>query len=262
MTIMINGKLVAKSHAKIPVWSSFGRGYGIFETLRTYGDKKVFQTKEHINRLFDSAKKIDLKLKYSKKQIQKMLEVVAQKSPHKSQIIKIMAIENYLILISNPLKLDKKIYEGVKCMSEEAIRSLPEVKSISYIASYLSHERAKKKGYFDAILTDKNEEVYEGAYSNLFWFEGQTLCTRKDEVLPGITRDTIFKISPFKIKFKKIKLSQLKKKKEVFLTTSVKGIVPIVQIDKTKIGNGKPGENTKLLMKKFTDFISYRQTVF
>ncbi len=256
MTIMINGKLVAKKNAKIPVWSSFGRGYGIFETLRTYGDKKIFQAKEHIDRLFDSAKKIDLKLKYNKKQISQMLKVVTKKSTHKSQIIKIMAIEDYLIMISNPLKLNKKIYEGIKCMSLQAVRSLPEVKSISYIASYLSHERAKKKGYFDAILTDKNQEVYEGAYSNLFWFEGRVLCTRKDEVLPGITRDTIFHISPFKIKFKKIKLSQLKKKKEVFLTTSVKGIVPIIQIDKTKIGNGSAGTNTKLLMKKFTNFVS------
>ncbi|MFH1533590.1 MAG: aminotransferase class IV [Nitrospirota bacterium] len=253
---MINGKLVSKKDAKIPVWSSFGRGYGIFETLRTYGDKKIFQTKEHIDRLFDSAKKIDLSLKYNKTQINHMLEIITKKSPHKSQIIKIMAIEDYLILISNPLKLDKKIYDGVKCMSTTCTRSLPEVKSISYIASYLSHERAKKKGYFDAILTDKNGEVYEGAYSNLFWFEGHTLCTRKDEVLPGITRETIFKISPFKIKFKKIKLSQLIKKKEIFLTTSVKGIVPIIQIDKTKIGNGKPAQNTELLMKHFHEYAS------
>ena len=84
-------------------------------------------------------------------------------------------------------------------MSTQATRSLPEVKSISYIASYLSHKRAEKKGYFDAILIDKNEEIYEGAYSNLFWFEKDTLCTRKDEILLGITRDTIFRISPFKI---------------------------------------------------------------
>ncbi|NIA02269.1 MAG: hypothetical protein GWP15_02715 [Nitrospirae bacterium] len=256
MTIMINGKFVSKKDAKIPVWSSFGRGYGIFETLRTYGNKKLFQTKEHIDRLFNSAKQIDLKLRFNKTQISKMIEKTAKKSPHKSQIIKITAIEDYLIIISKQLKLDKKIYDGVKCMSENAVRSLPEVKSISYIASYLSHKRAEKKGYFDAILIDKNGEVYEGAYSNLFWFEKDTLCTRKDEVLPGITRDTIFKISPFKIKFKKIKLSQLKKRKEIFLTTSVKGIVPITQIDKTKIGNGKSGTNTKLLMKCFDEYVS------
>lgn len=256
MTIMINGKFVAKKNAKVSVLSSFGRGYGIFETLRTYGDKKLFQTKEHMDRLFDSAKKIDLKIKYNKTQISKMLEKIVNKTSYKTQIIKIMAIEDYLILISNPLKLDKKIYEGVKCMSTICIRSLPEVKSISYIASYLSHKKAEKKGCFDAILTDKNGEVYEGAYSNLFWFEGNTLCTRKDEVLPGITRETLFKISPFKIKFKKTKLKELKKKKEVFLTTSVKGIVPIIQIDKTKTGNGKPGKNTKLLMKHFDEYAS------
>jgi branched-chain amino acid aminotransferase len=250
MKTMINGKFVKEKDAKVSVFSSMSRGYGIFETLRTYEDKKLFQVKEHIERLFDSAKQIDLKIQFSKTEITKMLKKISAKSSHKLQLIKILAIENYLIITSSPLEINKSIYNGVKCMSTISSRSLPEVKSISYIASYLSHERAVKKGFFDAILIDKKGEVYEGAYSNLFWFEGNTLCTRKDDVLPGITRNTIFKISPFKIKLKTIKLKDLKKKKEVFLTTSVKGIVPITQIDNSKIRNGKPGERTKLLTEK------------
>ena len=80
-------------------------------------------------------------------------------------------------------------------------------------------------------LIDKNKEVYEGAYSNMFWFEGNSLCTRKEDVLPGITRKVVLELSPYKIKYKKIKLKDLLKKKEIFITQSVKGIVPIVKID-------------------------------
>lgn len=248
--IFINNRFKKTKEANVSVFSSFSRGYGIFETMRTFS-KIPFQTKEHVERLFTSAKKINLKIKYKKEEIIQMIEKAAKKSPHKTQRIKIMAIVDHLIITSSPQKIDQKIYQGISCLSVKAERSLPEVKSISYIASYLSHEAAVKKGAFDAILINEKNEVTEGAYSNLFWFEGDTLCTRKDQVLKGITRATILKISPFKIQFKTIKLSELKKKTEVFLTTSISGIVPIIKIDNTKIGTSKTGTNTKTLLEKF-----------
>ncbi|MDA1060618.1 MAG: aminotransferase class IV [bacterium] len=246
--ILQNNKFV--KDAKVSALGSIGRGYGVFETLRTH-NKVPQQAKEHINRLFHSAKQIDLKPKYSKTRINQQLNKIINKSPHKDQRIKIMALEKDLIIISVPLKIDKKIYKGVSCKSIECTRSLPEVKSISYLSSYLSHERAAKEGYFDAILIDKKKEVYEGAYSNIFWFEENTLCTRKTDILHGITRDQIIKKSPFKIKNKTITIKELKKKKEVFLTNSISGIVPITKIDNKKIGNGKPGEKTKKLSLLF-----------
>lgn len=251
MTIfIINNRFVEKKNAKVSVLSSFSRGYGIFETLRTY-NKKPFQIKEHLDRLFNSAKKIKLKIKYTKPQIEKMIQKIAKKSPHRTQRIKIIAIIDTLIIISQPQKIDKKIPNGVSAITVTTTRPIPEVKSISYITSYLAHEEAVSKGVFDAILIDKSGEVYEGAYSNLFWFEKNTLCTRKGDVLPGITRQTVLKISPFKVKFKNISLKNLLKKPEIFLTTSISGIVPITKINKTKIGNEKTGSNTKKLLSLF-----------
>lgn len=249
MTIfIINNKPVQKKDAKISVLSSFSRGYGVFETLRTY-NKNPFQTKEHIERLLASAKKINLKIKYNKTEITKMVEKISQKSPHKIQRIKIMALQDILILTSEHQKIDKTIYNGVKAATIETTRPIPEIKTISYITSYLAHEEAVLKGAFDAILINNKGEVYEGAYSNLFWFEGNTLCTRKNDVLPGITRETILKISPFKSAFKTITANKLQKMDEVFFTTSVSGIVPITKINTTIIGNGKTGKNTQQLLQ-------------
>ncbi len=249
MIILFNNKFVPKSKAKVSILGSIGRGYGVFETLRTY-DKKLPLAKKHIDRLFASAKKIDLKIKPTKYQILKMLEKVAKKSPHKTQRIKIMALEKDFIIISVTAKIDHKIYEGVKVNTIRMIRSLPEVKSISYLPSFLAHERAVKKGCFDALLLDKNNEVYEGAYSNLFWFEKNILCTRKNDILPGITRQIVLENSPYKTKFKNIKLKDLLKKDEIFLTQSITEIVPVIQIDNHIIGNGKIGEKTKRIIKE------------
>ncbi len=249
---LINNKIIDSKNAKISVLSdAFQRGYGIFETLRTYTNKKTFQLNEYIDRLFDSAGKIDLKMRYSKAEIIKMLEKVIKKSPHKIQRLKIIAIKEGIVITSMPMPIDKKFYLGVKCKTINCLRCIPEVKSISYLSSYLSHERAARLDFYEAILTDKTGEVYEGAYSNIFWFEGETLCTRKDEVLPGITAKVVIKLSPFKVKFKSINIKDLYKKEEIFLTQSTKGILPIIHIDKHKIGNGKAGEKTKKLMELF-----------
>ena len=255
ITILINNKFTKEKDANVSLLSNISRGYGLFETLRTYKHTKLFKEKDHLKRMMDSAKLIDLKVKYSTSEILKMLQKVIAKSPHKIQRIKIMALEKKLVIISSPLKVNKKIYDGVKCKSIKCTRDLPEIKSISYLASFLSHEKAIKEGYFDAILIDKDNEVYEGAYSNIFWFEGKYLCTRSDKILPGITRKIILEISPFKIKFKKIKLSQLKKKSGIFLTTSISGIVPVAAIDYTKLKRQEPGTYTKILIQKYQECI-------
>lgn len=249
--ILFNNKFLNKKTAKISVLSdSFARGYGVFETLRTF-HKKPFQTKEHLNRLSTSAKKIDLKPKYSKHEILQQLQKVTQKSPHQNQRLRITVVQEGIIITSEKLQIHQKIYRGVSCMTTPITRSLPEIKSISYIPSFISHRKAVKKGYYEGILTDKNGKVYEGAYSNLFWFEGDTLCTRKEDVLQGITRQTILEISPFFRKFKKITVKELSKKKEIFLTSSIVGVVPVIKINNKKIGNGEPGPKTKKLMELY-----------
>lgn len=251
MLISINNKIVKDQEAKIPISSSLLRGFGVFETMRTYENKKFFKPENHLQRLFDSAKKINLKVKYSKPQILRTIDKISKRSPHKIQRIKIIALENQLIITSEK-EVIPKLNKGVKCMSVNCVRSLPEVKSVSYLPSYFSHEKAVAKGFYEAILVDDEEYIYEGAYTNIFWFEGDNLCTRKDKILPGIIRDTVVKISPYPVKFKTIKLKELITKEEVFLTNSIKGIVAVTQINKEKI---KTDQKTKILADLLDTYI-------
>lgn len=245
--ILINNKFIPAKQAKISVLSeAFMYGYGVFETLRTF-NKKIVKANEHINRLFNSAKKIELKIKYKKSKILKMLIKIVKKSPYKNQRIKIIAVKEGIIVTSQKLAINKVIYKGVAVKTINIRRSLPEIKSISYLESYFAHQQAVRDGSFEAILTDKKNEIYEGAYSNIFWFEGDTLCTRKDHVLAGITAQTVIKNSPFKIKFKKITLKKLLRCSEIFLTQTTTGIVPITKINNQKIGTGEVGLLTKKL---------------
>lgn len=254
MLILINDQWVSKEEANINIFSeAVMYGFGLFETMRTYDKKEVPFLDQHINRLLKSASEIDLSVNYSTDKMKEMIRKVVNKSEYELQRIKIILVPEKLIISSDELIINKNIYDGVKLNTIQQIRSLPHLKSISYLDCYHSYKKITKRGYFDALLMDEKENVYEGSRSNIFWFEDEKLCTCKEKVLHGIMRDFIIDISPFQIILKNIELSDLLKKDEIFLTNSIVGIVPVININENEIGSGKCGVLTNRLIAEYSN---------
>ncbi len=229
MRILINDQWMSNEEANINIFSEAVMfGFGLFETLRTYDKKNIPFLNQHISRLLKSAAEIDLPVKYSKNQIKEMVQKMANKSEFNLQRIKIMLIPEKLVINSDEFIIDQNIYNGVKIKTIQQTRSLPHLKSISYLECYYSYKKVTRQGYFDALLIDEKKNIYEGSRSNIFWFEGEILCTRNDKILPGIMRKFIIDNSSFQISYKHIDLKDLLKKDEIFLTNSIVGIVPII----------------------------------
>ncbi len=256
MLASFNGKISDPKEISIPLLSdTVMRAYGVFQTMRTY-NHKIFRLDQHLSRLKKNAQVLSIEIKYQDSEIAKMLYQLINKLGAANQRVKIVAIKEGILITSAALSFDHKIYtEGANCQSIQCSRGMPEIKSISYLSSFHSHQTAEKNGFYDAILVDKESAVYECAYANLFWFEGKTLCTRKGEVLAGVTRQTVLEITPFPVEYKTIKLSELKKKKEIFLTQSTKGIVPINRIDETTIPLGPKTQNLINLFDQYAQKI-------
>lgn len=268
----LNGKIVKENNAKISV-NDIGihRGYGVFEVLRTY-NSKPFMVKEHLERLFNSAEKINLKIPYSKKQITDYINTLLVKNSHEESMIKILITggesddgvipknkPTFLILVKILHIPKKEIYEkGVKIITFEHQRFLPTVKTLHYVQLIKSLETLRKEDAFTLLYTS-NGHVLEGATCNIFFFKGGNLITPKTNVLNGITRDLVIKLASknFTIKQKKVKLDMIRSCDEAFLTLTTKGIVPVVKIDDQIIGKGKVGSNTKSIMKIFNKHIGY-----
>ena len=248
MITLFNDKFINNDKAIIGINSkALIYGLGIFETLRTY-NKKVFKLVEHIDRLFGQIKLLEIELKYSKTEIIKMVEKVLQKNTNDNLVIKIIAIEEGIIITSRELDIDNAIYAGVALKSINCTRYLPKAKMTSYATSFIPHRKANKEGFYDALLVDKNNFVTEGAYCNIFWFEDDVLCTTEKNIFPGITRQTVIDISKHNVVYKEIKLDELITKKEIFLTQTTTGIVPVIEIDNHTIGNGTIGKKTKKIL--------------
>ena len=130
----------------------------------------------------------------------------------------------------------------------------------NYLNSILATQDAKKRGYDEAILLDKNGNVSEAPGENIFIIKKNTLITPplSSSALDGITRKSILKFSKdlnLKTKVKNISVKELKSADEVFLSGTAAEVTPVIKLEKMKIGTGKIGPVTQVVMEKYSDIV-------
>lgn len=276
LLVYIDGKFVPESEAKISVFDhGFLYGDGVFEGIRAYNGK-VFKLREHIDRLYDSAKAIALEIPISKEEFMKIILETLRVNNLRDAYIRPIVTRGIgdlgldprkcsrptIIVITRPWgKLYGDLYEkGLKAVTvtirRNPIDSLPpNIKSLNYLNNVLAKIEANVKGGDEAIFLDKNGYVSEGSGDNVFIVKNGLIITPPTiNNLKGITREVVIEIiERLKLPFKEanISLYDLYTADEVFVTGTAAEIAPIVEIDGRKIGDGKPGRITKILMEEF-----------
>lgn len=263
-----NDKFVPAKKLKIPITDlAVQRGYGVFETQRTYNGR-VFKLKEHLDRLFNSAKIISLSLPWSKKFIEEKVYETLGKNKFPESLVKIIITggqtrdsilpqgrPNLCILVFGLRPRKEELYQkGVKVITFSHQRFLPKAKTLDYQAAVIARGLAKKKGAEEALYVDPQSFISEATTSNFFLVKGGKIITPKEGILYGVTRSEVIRIAKdlgFQVEEREVKLSELKTAQEAFLTYTSREIVPVVLVDKLKIGNGKPGKITLKLLRQF-----------
>jgi branched-chain amino acid aminotransferase len=268
----LNGKFLRETDARISV-NDIGllRGYGVFDVLRTY-HAKPFLLKDHLIRLRFSAKNIGLSVPYTNQHITILIGKLLKLNKFEESLIKIVVtggettdgitpgeFTTFLILCKKISDSDLAtiLGSGVKLITNEYLRVRPEVKSLNYV-NLISLRKVIKRQRAYNVLYVQNSRVLEAATCNIFTVKGKLLKTPKSDVLYGITRKVVMKIAAkeFNVKEEDIKFDELLKSDEVFITSTTKGIIPVVTIDNHVIGNGKPGIITQKLINLFNQFVS------
>lgn len=267
----INGEFVPASKARIPVDDlAILRGYGVFDFLCTHNGKP-FMLEEHIRRLEYSAEIIGLHLPWTREEIRDIVLDTLKKNDHSESNVRIVVTggsspdnitpqdsPRLLVLVSPLRKPPSEWYEnGVNVITVYADRFITDAKSINYIPATMALKRARNKNALEAIYLDKNGGVQEGTTSNVFAFIDNVLVTPARKVLSGITRQIVLEIAAnhFATELRDLSREEMLLADEVFLTGTSKGLVPVVQVDDTKIGRGVPGETTRQLMKLLAEYI-------
>jgi branched-chain amino acid aminotransferase len=282
MKVYINGKFYEKKDAKISVFDhGLLYGDGVFEGIRSY-NRLVFKLKEHIDRLFESAHTIMLKIPLTKEQMIKAVIWTLKENNLKDAYIRLIVTRGEgdlgldprkcegkatIIIIADKIALypnSEKLYkEGLEIVTVPTVRNLPEalnpqIKSLNYLNNILAKIEATNAGCDEAIMLDSLGYVAECTGDNIFIVKRNHLYTPPQcmGTLRGITRDTVLEIARIdRIPVHEHVLTrhEVYISDECFLTGTAAEIIPVVKVDGRIIGNGKPGKLTLGLMKKFKE---------
>lgn len=269
----VNKKIIPASKATISVFDrGLVLGDGLFETLRAINFIPEFLS-DHYKRLQSGAEKLRISLPLSKKMLGTTIYTLCKKSKLPDATVRITLtrgeylgnlsidpkVPPTLIISVTPVKgLPESLYvKGVKVaistISKAATSGIDSsVKTTNYLANIFAKVEADEKKAYEAILLGRKGEIAELTTSSFFAVKGKTLYTPPlDEgILPGITRQHIIQVckdSGIPLVEKKIWPHQIHQFKEAFLTSSVRGVVPICQIEEQIIAKGVPGPLTQAI---------------
>lgn len=268
----LNGKILPFEKAGINL-NDIGilRGYGAFEALKTVNGK-IFLFDEHFERLKNSAEYLGIKLPVTKTEIKEIIYELIKKNKIKNAAVRIVLTggrsantinfnsgsSTFYILVSELAPLKSEFYNnGAKLITLEYFRQIPELKTTAYLRAIKEiNSRQKKEKFFEILYTDKGN-ILECATSNFFIFKDNKLITAYKGILRGTMRNLVINLAKveFTAQESAIKIKDLNSATESFITATNKNILPVVKIDNKKIGDGKPGKNTKKLMEMLKEFM-------
>ena len=259
-------------------------GTGVFEGVRAYdtlNGPAIFRLKEHTNRLFDAAKKINIEVPFELDEIiHAQCETLNKNQLNAGYIRPIIFLGNEgLGLRAKELSVNVAIaaWEWPSYMDPEAKKKGISIAKSSYvqyenplhsgnkiIGTYFQNtmalHEAIDKGADEALMMDANGFISEGSGENIFIVKDLKLMTpTKDHCLNGITRQSVIQIAKdlnYDVIEKNLTFDDLISADEAFFTGTAVEITPISKVDDVKIGHDGAGEITKVLQNKFDEVIS------
>ncbi|HTA29908.1 MAG TPA: branched-chain-amino-acid transaminase [Candidatus Cybelea sp.] len=277
MKIYIDGKYYDEKTAKISVFDhGLLYGDGIFEGIRAYNGR-VFKLKEHIDRLFYSAKAIMLTLPLTHSQIMRAVVDTCRANKIQDGYIRLVVTRGIgtlglnpnrckkpsVIVIADKIQLypDSYYRDGMDIITVPTVRNLhsalnPAIKSLNYLNNVLAKIEANNSGCEEAVMLNAEGFVSECTGDNIFIIRDGHLYTPplSAGALYGITRQVVMELakkSGLSVSEPNLTRYDLFIADEFFLTGTGAELVPVVKIDGRVIGSGKPGPITKQLVSQF-----------
>ena len=280
--IWFNGEMVEWDRAQVHVMThALHYGSSVFEGIRAYDTPNgtaIFCLKEHIQRLFDSAKIYWMQMPFDKAAIEQACCDIVTKNDMKSAYLRPLAfIGNVGLGVlpkSDAVEVmigalpwgaylgEEALSQGVDVMVSSWSRLAPNTIPTgakaggNYLSSQLIAREARRNGYVEGIALDTNGYISEGSGENLFIVKNGVLYTSPatSGILPGITRDTIMTLARelgYTVREESLQREALYLADEIFMCGTAAEITPVRSVDRMQIGEGRRGPITESIQKSF-----------
>jgi branched-chain amino acid aminotransferase len=281
VSVYVNGVIADRDSAVISIFDrGFLYGDSVYEVLRTSGGRPV-DLDRHLERLRRSAGGIEITMPAPDRLGSAIADTLAAAHNPESYVrivvtrgggpitLDISAPEmSSLVVIAAPLVMPAaELYErgaalaivGVERTSRRAFD--PAVKSGNYLNNIMALAEARRAGAYEAIMCSPDGRVAEGSTSNLFVLRGERLVTPAlaTGLLPGITRQRVIELARaggLTVDEGDLSPAEARAAGEAFITSSIRGVMPVATIDGRAIGDGVPGAVTRRLMELYAGFLA------
>ena len=267
--VWINDSLIPSDEANLNIADlAVQRGYGIFDFFKTIDGKPVF-LEDHLDRLYRSAVLMRLELKQSRDEIRdKIIRLIENNNLKDSGIKMILTggfspdgfniAEPNLIISQQAFEIPRTMSEkGISILTHEYQRQFSNAKTLDYLqAIWLQPILKEKKA--DDVLYYSDGLIRECPRANIFVVtKDQKVLTPESGMLKGVTRKHLLEISGarYVTEARDVSVEELRNASEVFITSTTKNILPVVQVDGYVIGDGNPGEVSRALAKEYNRII-------
>lgn len=257
----INGNYVPFATASLPVSDlSIQRGYAVFDFFLVRNGIPPYLS-YHLDRLMRSVAVMGLDLKYSREEISAIVLELVGKNGLKNSSVKIIVTGGVsaddftpstasLLVINKPFEIPvtEASVNGGKLITAAYQRETPEAKTINYLRSVSLASRITEAGAVEVLYHSRNK-VRECSRSNVYMVKNGVIYSPKSRVLAGVTRRRILELDSVSLKLQDFSMEELLSADEVFITSTTKGVMPIVRVDDHIIADGKPGPVTSMVRR-------------
>lgn len=281
IVVKIDGVSMPPEQACVSVFDrGFLYGDSVFETVRTY-EGRVFALDEHLTRLAKSAQLVFIDLPVAITTLRDEVNAAVTEAHNNESYVRVIVTRGQgelgldpalagvarRVVIAAPLHPPApEAYEhGVAVVTYRTQRpsdatAAEGAKIGNYLVAVLGVREARAAGAHEALIVGAGERVVEGATSNVFGVKNGTLITPAIDagILPGITRERILRVArsaDIPLEFVCPTVGELQQMDEVFISSSIRELLPVVRVDGQVIGNGQPGPVTRRLHEAFRAFV-------
>ncbi len=267
----INGDIVADEDAHLYLGDiGFRRGYAAFDYLRVVAGRPLF-LEDHLDRFERSCRLLELTLPLSREALKAHLRQLIERNELGDAGVQLyltggVAADGFtpadptLAIYVGPIRwLSPELYRsGAKLITHRYRRDLPEAKTTNYLMAVSQAGRIRREGAVDALYHDDGL-VLETTRSNVFVVgEGGALATPGEGILKGVTRTNLLRAlaGEVPVEERDVTMVELRAAREVFITGTTKGALPITAIDDQAVGDGGVGATTQRVMTLFEEWVA------
>jgi len=237
---------------------------GVYTITNTYETSKVLKLDAHLDRLENSARLAGIALTLDRASLRTALREMIAEAGYGSVRFRVTVPKDqpeWLLLSVEPFHPPApEVYtQGVRAVTlRGSARENPVAKTTGWMHDRADVEKALPDGVYAGLLLSDTGDILEGTSSNFYAILNGELRSAGAGVLPGIAQQIVYEVAPdvLPVRLEAVNVSDVPRLEEAFITSSSRGIIPVISIDGISTGSGAPGEKTKALRERYAAWVN------